>query len=45
MSQDAGIERSESAESNYNHKVEIKLYGHLHKFTSGPMGMYKTWVK
>ena len=26
-------------------KVEIKLYGHLQKFTTGAMGLYKSWAK
>ena len=31
--------------TTHDQKVEIKLYGHLQKFSSGAMGLYKTWFK
>ena len=44
MSHDAG-KNSISENKEQDHKVEIKLYGHLHKFTVGAMGLYKSWAK
>ena len=44
MSKDADKE-SIAENKEHDQKVEIKLYGHLQKFTTGAMGLYKSWAK